>query len=349
MHMITSSERAPAQAEFDVLCLTHRLEMSTRRQAHPGTIQWTYSASRVGSSKFEVSRRNNHDRAAEVFLGLARAANAERMAIIESERLARVRRSGLALACGLAMAALAFGGVMTAWTDVAAAPGLRSMDGALSIAAGDPADEIVPLLTELPTATFAPKIMETEPLVLDEPGPVLSGEFFDFVGPVGRDDAEVRPPREGAPALAAATPAVRRSSRARPFNTARRHHTPQPTPSAEEASIETVQEPIRATMSFGRDELESPLPTTLTRGQITVGLRGVARMVRNCARTEPDRTVRVDLTIDGSSGRVVNAHVRGYHENTTAGTCVTRALRRARFPMFENDQLALQAYPLVLR
>lgn len=102
-------------------------------------------------------------------------------------------------------------------------------------------------------------------------------------------------------------------------------------------------------MSFGRDELESPLPTTLTRGQITVGLRGVSRMVRNCARGEPDRTVRVDLTIDGSSGRVLNARIRGYHENTTAGTCVTRALRRARFPQFENDQLALQAYPLVLR
>jgi hypothetical protein len=348
--MIKSLDRALSPVEFDILCLTHRLEMRSRQQPRQSTIQWRYSASQGGKPTVDRARCHHHAQAAEVFYRLAADANAERRAIIESERLARVRRSGLALAAGVAMAALAFGGVMTAWTDVAAAPGLRSDNGALSIAAADPREEVYPLLPELPVsslAPFAPKVMETDPLVLDEIEDEGLIDYYDFVGPVGRNDDDARPMRDEARAVSAAEPVARRASRARPIVIAR--PSPQPHRAVDAPTAESEEEPIRGAMTFGRDELQSTQPTTLTRGQITVGIRSVARMVRNCARGEPDRTVRVDLVIEGSTGRVVNAHVRGYHERTTAGTCVSRALRRAQFPTFANAQLSLQAYPLVLR
>jgi hypothetical protein len=42
------------------------------------------------------------------------------------------------------------------------------------------------------------------------------------------------------------------------------------------------------------------------------------------------------VTVDGSSGRVTNARVQGQFAGTPEGSCIARAVRRARFPRFKR-------------
>jgi hypothetical protein len=86
---------------------------------------------------------------------------------------------------------------------------------------------------------------------------------------------------------------------------------------------------------------------SLSRSQVSYGLRQVAPAVRRCSLGE-ERTVRVDVTIDGDTGRVVAANVSGPDGGTSTGSCIARAVRTATFPRFDGDDLNVRGFPYVL-
>jgi len=254
------------------------------------------------------------------------------------------RGRGVVLSCGVAMTTLAFGVVLAAWSDVAASPGLRPREPELTIAAVEPAEGA----PAQPRTVFF-TIERNPELVIDASG-MLDAESDESL-----DEGEGEPSVEhlelagieGAALVEAASVelphrSASRATRAMPFGVGRTRP-----PRAAQETEEATSEGADASMVFDRNELE--VPSTLTRGQVNAGLRRVSRLVRNCSRSTPDRSVRVDMVIRGATGRVGDVRVRGFLGTTTAGACVTRALGRARFPRFQDPELSIDGYPLVLR
>lgn len=76
------------------------------------------------------------------------------------------------------------------------------------------------------------------------------------------------------------------------------------------------------------------LPETPDRDSIVAVMRAVEPLVRACAG-EQRGVATVEVTV-GSSGRVRSALVTGFFSGTPEGSCVARAVRRARFPEFRR-------------
>ncbi len=118
----------------------------------------------------------------------------------------------------------------------------------------------------------------------------------------------------------------------------------------------TTRRPMRAVarsedhslgaLAFDREELRRP--EILTAGQIALGMRRVARLVRNCAGPDASGPVLVDVMISGATGSPADVRVRGSIGSSSAGRCVTRAVRRARFPRFNRTSLEVR-HPFVVR
>jgi outer membrane biosynthesis protein TonB len=84
---------------------------------------------------------------------------------------------------------------------------------------------------------------------------------------------------------------------------------------------------------------------TPSREDVQTALRAVQPYVSAC-RGARGGTVRVNITV-ASSGRVRNAVVVGDFAGTREGSCVARAVRRARFPEFRRESFSVQ-YPFQL-
>lgn len=89
------------------------------------------------------------------------------------------------------------------------------------------------------------------------------------------------------------------------------------------------------------------LPQAPTRAQVLGALRGVSAAVAQCGRDQGGR-VTVDVTINGPSGRVSDVHVTD-GADSAAVSCVNRAVRRAQFPRFADDDFRVRSFPFTVR
>lgn len=137
--------------------------------------------------------------------------------------------------------------------------------------------------------------------------------------------AEAAPAGEAAPEAAAATEEKRRAARARRARSGRTAVTPRTPPSPSRGS--------------------SALPATPGRQDVLQAMKRVEPAVRAC-RQERTGVAQVRITV-ASSGRVRNAIVQGLFAGTPEGSCIARAVRRARFPAFREDSFTI-TYPFRL-
>ena len=82
-----------------------------------------------------------------------------------------------------------------------------------------------------------------------------------------------------------------------------------------------------------------------SRSDVIAGLDGVRSSVQACADGRSG-VAEVDLTI-AANGVVTNALVGGDFRGTPQGSCIARAVRKARFPKFTKDSFRL-LYPYSL-
>ena len=87
------------------------------------------------------------------------------------------------------------------------------------------------------------------------------------------------------------------------------------------------------------------LPVTPDRDAVLAAMRSVQPLVEACAG-ERHGVATVQITV-GSSGRVRSALVTGDFSGTPEGSCVARAVRRARFPQFTQPTFEI-TYPFSL-
>ncbi len=85
------------------------------------------------------------------------------------------------------------------------------------------------------------------------------------------------------------------------------------------------------------------MTATPTREQVLAAMRRIQPQVSGCGGTRHG-VVNVSITVSGSSGRVRNAVVQGEFAGTREGSCVARAVRRARLPEFSRDSFSFN-YP----
>jgi hypothetical protein len=71
-----------------------------------------------------------------------------------------------------------------------------------------------------------------------------------------------------------------------------------------------------------------------SRADVLAGARSVADRVRACG--DGEGVVNVTFTIEGATGRVIDATVTGQYARTPIAECAERAIRTARFPTFDR-------------
>jgi predicted Zn finger-like uncharacterized protein len=92
----------------------------------------------------------------------------------------------------------------------------------------------------------------------------------------------------------------------------------------------------------------SDLPDRLSRAQIVKGMRAVKPRVQRCYdRYKVPGLADVRLKI-GNDGRVRSAVVKGLFTGTPTGSCVSSAVKTARFPRFKVASMSI-TYPFMLR
>ena len=87
----------------------------------------------------------------------------------------------------------------------------------------------------------------------------------------------------------------------------------------------------------------------LSRSQVKrVMSRANGRMKRCYQKHKEAGMLRVRVSVKGSTGRIVSARVKGKFAGTPTARCALRAVRRLRFPKFQNPTQKF-SYPYLLR
>jgi hypothetical protein len=123
---------------------------------------------------------------------------------------------------------------------------------------------------------------------------------------------------------------------------------PAPTPPLAAVESPATAKPIGNVARKGTPAAPAPtegIGDTPTRSQVLTGLNGVRSSVQACADGRSG-VAEVDLTI-AANGVVTNALVGGDFGGTPQGSCIARAVRKARFPEFKQDRFRL-LYPYAL-
>lgn len=91
---------------------------------------------------------------------------------------------------------------------------------------------------------------------------------------------------------------------------------------------------------------EKKLPDSPTRAQVLKAIKGIMPAVKSCAK-EGGVTGKATaaITVRGSSGKVSNVNVTGIQG--PVGSCIARAVRKARFPQFAKPTFSIN-YPFKL-
>ena len=113
--------------------------------------------------------------------------------------------------------------------------------------------------------------------------------------------------------------------------------TPKPAPTASSSTTAT-RTPAEAKPAAGG------LPDTPSRDQIVSGIRLVLPAAKACGKGEGG-TAKSQIIVSGATGRVVTVTVTDVRDDV--GTCIARALRRARFPKFARPTFNV-SYPIRL-
>lgn len=89
------------------------------------------------------------------------------------------------------------------------------------------------------------------------------------------------------------------------------------------------------------------LPESPAREQVRASMSLIAPRVKACANGQTGR-VLVRMTVQGATGRVSQAQVIDEtFKGTAVGSCVSRAVRQAKFPKFATDKISIK-YPFDL-
>lgn len=119
----------------------------------------------------------------------------------------------------------------------------------------------------------------------------------------------------------------------------------------------TLDDPLNALLAGGRArgaraasrEATSSLPKRLTRSQVKrVMSRANGKMKRCYQKHKKAGLLRVSVKIKGSTGRITSARVKGVFKGTPTASCALRAVRRLKFPKFQNPAQSF-TYPYLLR
>jgi len=114
-------------------------------------------------------------------------------------------------------------------------------------------------------------------------------------------------------------------------------------PTADKAA--RARDGAAAKAAAARAPRDRSLPVALTREQVSKGFRAVGPTVKRRCEGTGSGVVVVEAVISGS-GRISRARAADTGA-TSAGKCVARAVKRARFPRFGGDPITVR-YPFVL-
>ena len=116
---------------------------------------------------------------------------------------------------------------------------------------------------------------------------------------------------------------------------------------SEQAAVATASEPSEPARRSAPDFLTAaePLPNMPTTREIATAMRQVAPAVRACAESSTPTTVYVTVAITGASGRVGRVNVP--QVSGSLESCITTAVRGAKFPAFDRPELELR-FPFLI-
>jgi len=243
----------------------------------------------------------------------------------------------------------------TAYAGVVGTPSTPAAEASPAVAA-PPAAVAVPSSGGEAAAVAPPSVPEATPAAIHAPAAPETEE-----GPT----AEPAPPQREASRSIAARKPKSAPTRALPARTGDAALPPEPSPSAAKSptaapvdpgkkfSTECLLDPSTAgcnapkasapsmaTAGPRAQDLSATLPEKLTQSQIRDGIDAVKDRAKACGTQHgaPDgTTVRVKLSIAGSSGRVTSASADEPHAGQPLGQCVANALKGASFPRFKSD------------
>jgi hypothetical protein len=166
---------------------------------------------------------------------------------------------------------------------------------------------------DLPPAVAEVREEEAEPPEPAKAAPVVA-EAKAAPAPVAADTAAVATPEAPAPAAQQHAAAEAPAETPRPASTERRR-------------------------SSRREERSIDKPS---RAQVLAAMGRVQPAVKACFAGNRG-TVVVDIRVEGRTGRVASAQASG--QTGAVGSCVARAVRKAKFPRFTDDSLSIR-YPM---
>lgn len=228
--------------------------------------------------------------------------------------------------------------------------GLWILGGALSLSTAAIAAALMVRDSRLEQATVAP---EAPPAATTSAAPALrpSGAAVAAGPAVGALPAPAEP--TGAQASAAPAPsAATASPTADTAADIARPSEPQAEPHAQPAVRESGKErrarlraerraARRARAAAAERERARALPAQPSRAEVLAAMKRVTPAVNACFG-DARGVAKVALSVRGKSGRVASARVTG--QRGDVGSCIARAVRRAKFPKFAKPELDI-AYP----
>lgn len=103
--------------------------------------------------------------------------------------------------------------------------------------------------------------------------------------------------------------------------------------------------PIREPATPTIQAPDPSLPETLSQSALRQGIAAVKASAKQCAGRHggaAGETVKIRLSIVGSSGAVQSTTAEGEHRGTALGNCVAAALKKASFPRFRKPAIGLE-------
>jgi hypothetical protein len=152
-----------------------------------------------------------------------------------------------------------------------------------------------------------------------------------------RPGATVVPPEP----LAASSAVIAGGQRTPPQAVERSLSARQPPPQAPRERNATVRKAARESRRAARERVGSDRPLQPSRAQVIAAMKRITPAVHACFGRRHGKA-KVLLTVIGKTGRVTTARVTG--QRGAIGSCIARAVRRARLPAFTQRKLQI-GYP----
>ncbi|WP_266221235.1 hypothetical protein [Paraliomyxa miuraensis] len=198
--------------------------------------------------------------------------------------------------------------------------------------------------------TTAPRVseaMHARPAEVPyEDAPELAEDDPEPAGPVAEPVAEPEPK----PTKKATRTRSTASSRSTKAKVATKNETKNEAKAKASIPVECVLDPSRCddrgsitkTTAAEPSSRPAPLPAKLSTSQLKQAFATTKADARRCGPehgVDPGVTVRVKLSIEGSTGSVLSATPQDEHATGSLGRCVARALAQTEFPRFSSTRM----------